>query len=85
MSSSSETASFESVDPHQTEKAVRAKLRGNSYPAVRHVSCECHNGTVFLRGRLPSYHLKQIAQEVIARVNGVARVINEIEVGPEHD
>ena len=33
-----------------------------------------------LRGRLPTYYLKQLAQHLIAEIKGVRRIINEIEV-----
>jgi hypothetical protein len=43
---------------------------------MRRVSCECKQGV--LRGRLFSFHEKQVAQEA---VDGVTRVVNEIQVG----
>ena len=54
-----EVATAEFFDWDQTEKAVRASLRGNSYPAIRRVSYECRSGTVLLRGQLTSYHLRR--------------------------
>jgi osmotically-inducible protein OsmY len=33
-----------------------------------------------LRGCLPSYHLKRVAQEAVASLEGVAAVENQIEV-----
>ena len=38
-------------------------------------------GVLFLRGRLFSVHEKQVAQEVVAGVGGVTKVVNEIQVG----
>jgi osmotically-inducible protein OsmY len=35
---------------------------------------------VYLHGCLPSYYLKQLAQELANRVEGVHHVINRIEV-----
>ncbi len=35
---------------------------------------------VYLHGRLPSYFLKQVAQEIAAGVEGVRLVINRIDV-----
>ena len=62
-------------------EAATECLQDSPYQAVRRVLCECDHGVLFLRGHLPSFHQKQIAQETVARVKGVARVINEIEVG----
>jgi hypothetical protein len=35
-----------------------------------------------LRGHLPSYYLKQLAQEAVADTPGVGRVENQIDVTP---
>ena len=56
------------------------RLRRSGYLALRDVSCDACAGVVRLRGRLPSYYLKQMAQAVVAEVEGVRRVINLIEV-----
>ena len=65
--------------PGPAEFAER-RLRGNAYLALKNVSCECRDGVLVLRGCLPSYYLKQIAQEAVAQVAGVRGVRNEIEV-----
>jgi osmotically-inducible protein OsmY len=56
------------------------RLRDSPYKALRRISCECKQGILFLRGRLFSFHEKQVAQESVARVNGVTQVVNEIQV-----
>lgn len=56
------------------------RLRRSGYLAMSNVSCDAHEGVVYLYGRLPSYYLKQIAQAVAAGVEGVRRVVNRIEV-----
>jgi osmotically-inducible protein OsmY len=55
-------------------------LRGNSYLALKYVSCEYHDGVLTLRGCLPTYYLKQIAQAVVGRLDGVQHIVNDIEV-----
>lgn len=62
------------------EQAATECLLKSPYYAVRRVFCQYDHGTLFLRGRLPSFHQKQVAQEAIARVKGVTQVINGIEV-----
>ncbi len=72
----------------QVDLADRAEalLRSNPYLALKNVSCEdCRvesgeGGLVVLRGCLPSYYLKQIAQTVVAQVEGVRRIDNRIQV-----
>lgn len=55
-------------------------LRGNPYLALKNVSCEYCEGVLTLRGCLPSYYLKQMAQAAVSRVAGGARIVNQIEV-----
>jgi osmotically-inducible protein OsmY len=55
-------------------------LRNSPYLALRNIACECRDGMLTLRGCLPTYYLKQVAQAVVARVEGVRHVVNEIEV-----
>lgn len=62
-------------------EAANECLRNSPYRALRGISCECEQGVVFLRGRLPSFYHKQLAQEAVGRVPGVSQVINEIHVG----
>jgi osmotically-inducible protein OsmY len=57
-------------------------LRCNSYLALQNVCCEYRDGILTLRGRLPTYYLKQMAQAAVARVEGLGRIVNEIEVTP---
>ncbi|HYT89933.1 MAG TPA: BON domain-containing protein [Gemmataceae bacterium] len=59
---------------------AEGRLRRSSYLALRGVSCAWDAGVLTLRGRLPSYYLKQVAQASVAQVGGVERVENRIEV-----
>ena len=59
------------------------RLLHHPYHALRNVSCEFHEGVLTLRGRLPSYYLKQMAQTAVAHLDGVQQVVNRIEVRPE--
>lgn len=43
-------------------------------------SCEFRDGVLTLRGRATSYYNKQVAQEAVRELDGVAIVVNEIEV-----
>lgn len=61
---------------------VEARLFRSGYLALRGISCELHDGIARLRGHLPTYYLKQIAQEIVGEVVGVRSVVNQIEVGP---
>lgn len=55
-------------------------LHQSSYTYLRRVECSCKAGVVVLHGRLPTYYLKQVAQELIRRFDCVVQVVNSIEV-----
>jgi osmotically-inducible protein OsmY len=56
------------------------RLWRSGYLALRDVSCVAADGVVSLHGRLPSYYLKQVAQEIATAVDGTRQVVNRIEV-----
>ncbi len=59
---------------------ARACLQSSPYATVRQVDCRFDAGTLFLHGCLPAWYHKQLAQEAVARVDGVRQVVNRIEV-----
>lgn len=59
---------------------AQSRLRMSAYRALHFVSCEFHEGVLSLRGRVPSYYLKQVAQTLICQVEGVGQVNNRLEV-----
>ena len=69
-----------SVHDRRIEEAAEGHLRRSGYLALRNIGCNCREGVVTLRGCLPTYYLKQIAQHVVAELEGVCGIINQIEV-----
>jgi osmotically-inducible protein OsmY len=59
---------------------AQATLRQSPYFELHEVSCEFSGGILTLCGRLPSYHLKQLAQATVAEVPGVIEVHDRLEV-----
>jgi len=55
-------------------------LHSNPYLALKNISCDYLDGVLFLHGCLPSYYLKQLAQEAVSDLAGVDRIENHIEV-----
>jgi hypothetical protein len=48
---------------------------------LKHVSCNYQGGVLVLRGCLPTYYLKQMAQEVVAhQFDQLERLENRIQV-----
>ena len=68
------------VDAPTIVALAMERLRKSPYKAMRRVSCECKHGVLSLRGRLFSFYEKQVAQETVARIDGVTQVVNEVEV-----
>jgi osmotically-inducible protein OsmY len=71
--------SIRTPQPGLQELAERC-LRSNPYLALKNVSCDCRDGVLVLRGCLPSYYLKQVAQEIVGRLAGVEAIDNQIQV-----
>lgn len=65
-------------------KEAQVRLERSAYSRLRRVSVEYERGVLVLRGTLPNYYHKQLAQEAVRRVEGVALVVNEIEVSHRH-
>jgi osmotically-inducible protein OsmY len=64
----------------QLQELAERRLRSNPYLALKNISCDYLNGALILRGRVENYYLKQVAQEVVARVEGLERIENQIQV-----
>lgn len=62
---------------------VERALQSTAYSALRGVRVSVHDEVVVLRGRVPTFHMKQIAQAAAGSVPGVREVRNELDVaGP---
>jgi hypothetical protein len=71
-----------SLNPQVSSKAIAERsLRSSRYPALKSVSCDYQGGVLVLRGCLPTYYLKQMAQEVVAhQFDKGERLENRIQV-----
>jgi len=49
------------------EEQARADLSNSQYLAVRKLWCEVKGGVLTLHGRIPSFHLKQVAHSLLRR------------------
>jgi osmotically-inducible protein OsmY len=59
-----------------------ARLRLSGYLELRRLSCDFREGTLTLRGRVATFYLKQVAQELIRTLDGVVEINNGLEVTP---
>lgn len=64
----------------QFRNRILGALENAGYPELRSVRCQVGQGVVVLRGVLPSYHLKQVAQHAILALNDGRVIKNLIDV-----
>jgi osmotically-inducible protein OsmY len=69
-----------SCDEQPIIAKVRERLRGHSHLLRQRIWCEFDGDKLFLRGQVPSFFYKQLAQEAAQSIAGVGQVLNEIEV-----
>ena len=62
---------------HEVTEAAKNRPQKSPYWAVRSLSCDCHGGILFLRGHLPTFYQRQLAQEAVTKLEGVLHVMNE--------
>ena len=63
-----------------TKQRLAAELQTHGLFANYGLSCEYCEGVVVLRGRVQSFHEKQLAQELVRRMDGVKIVVNRLVV-----
>lgn len=61
-------------------RRVMDQLASGSYAVLRNVECLEQKGRIVLRGSVPSFFLKQMAQSLVAKVPGVLGVDNQLDV-----
>jgi osmotically-inducible protein OsmY len=69
--------------PLNTADVVReatTRLAENPHLSTARIQCSLRLGTLVLEGHAASYYEKQMAQETVKRLDGVAQVVNQIEV-----
>ena len=67
-------------DADSVAHSVTRLFRQSPYRRLGQLMCEHHEGVVIIRGRLPSFYLKQIAQTLASKVDGVEEIINRTDV-----
>jgi hypothetical protein len=86
MAPISEASLVSSRNPDVTPRCDKAaaiaesRLRTAPYLALRGVACELRDGVLTLRGRVPSYYLKQLAQALLHGIQDVSNVDNQLNV-----
>jgi osmotically-inducible protein OsmY len=71
---------LETSPPCAIEAIAEARFRSDSHTALRGISCKAERSVIVLEGRLSTFFQKQLAQEIVAHIEGVVQVVNQIEV-----
>ena len=61
-------------------QTVERRLRESSYYYLRSIRCAFEAGVITLRGRVPTFYLKQTVQAIVEKIEGVEQVVNLVEV-----
>ncbi len=59
---------------------VRGALSKSPYLAPQQVQIEATDGNIRLEGTVSSFYQKQMAQELVRRIDGVETIINQLQV-----
>ena len=68
-----------SADRHICEEAGR-RLCSSSHYHLREMACTSECGVLTVCGRVPSYYLKQVIQSLLTGIDGVERIVNDVDV-----
>lgn len=61
-------------------RRVECALRATGYGALRYIEVAVQDRVAILKGRVPSYYLKQAAQTAALAVPGIHQIHNDLEV-----
>ncbi len=70
----------EPLDSDALVQRLDSAIRGNPHLGGHQVFCFEEGGTVVLQGRVRSYFQKQMAQESLRNLEGVERIVNDLQV-----
>jgi osmotically-inducible protein OsmY len=68
------------LEAARVERAAKSRLEDSAYAAVKAVKCRFRRGTLLLKGNVPTYFHKQLAQEAMRALPGVSQIANRISV-----
>jgi osmotically-inducible protein OsmY len=71
---------LDQVQDSKIASAAKQRIVHQPHLSVQRIWCDFDEGRLFLRGQVPSFYFKQLAQEAVADLEGVEQVVNEIEV-----
>jgi len=70
----------ESTQAEDIGLLAEQRLRQSPYFFLKNVTCDFQDGVLTVRGRVPMTRLRNFAESIVSKVDGVEKVVNEIEV-----
>lgn len=80
MASAPSSPSPQQLDAIALVQRLDSAINGNPHLSGHQVFCSEEGGTVILQGRVRSYYQKQMAQEALRNLEGVERIVNDLQV-----
>jgi hypothetical protein len=62
---------------------ARTRFQRSPYHELHEINCDFREGVLILRGRVPSYFIKQVAQSAVFSLEGIGEIDNRLEVVEE--
>jgi osmotically-inducible protein OsmY len=78
----SEHRQDDALEDEEIERRVRLYLAHAGHRPVQILTVEAHDGVITLRGKVPSYHARQVAVACAQRVAGVRGINDQIKASP---
>ena len=72
--------SFSNATASAISELAQRKLRDSPYFFLKWLNCHFDRGVLTVRGRVPHRRLREFAERIVARVEGVHAVDNQVEV-----
>jgi osmotically-inducible protein OsmY len=73
-------AEREAIQANRVISLAKDRIFNQPHLTVQRIWCEYNGDQLTLRGQVPSFYHKQLAQVAVAGLDGVGQVVNEIEV-----
>lgn len=67
-------------DDRQIRQRATEALRERGYACLEEIECHATEGTILLTGTVPSFYMKQVAQQSVLNLPAVEDVVNRLEV-----
>jgi hypothetical protein len=62
---------------------AQLRIQMARHPSLRLLTCEHRDGVLVIEGAVPTFHHKQLAQETMRDIPGVAQIKNMVKVVPQ--